>query len=108
MILRILVLWLLLCYSYSKADTCLPNHEGLCEPGVNITEDTQVEVTEEDKGTEIVTTTTTTVTTTETTVTNESSGNVVNIPDMAQDWGGEGPAPPAPACLLRRLSPGPA
>ena len=67
---------LLLVSSYSKADTCLPNHEGLCEPGVNITEDTQVEVTEEDKGTEIVTTTTTTVTTTTQTITNENSGAV--------------------------------
>ena len=93
MVLKTLLLWLFLCFSYSSyANTCLPNHEGLCDPSVIITEDTQVEITEDNKGTEIVTTTTTTVTTTETTVTNENSGNVVNIPDMAQDWGGEGPA----------------
>lgn len=53
MVLRILALWLFLCYSYSKADVCLPNHEGLCEPGVTITEDVQIEVSEEDLGTEI-------------------------------------------------------
>ena len=64
MVLRILVLWLLLCYSYSKADVCLPNHEGLCEPGVTIIEDVEIDVTEEDLGTEIVTTTTTTTMTT--------------------------------------------
>ena len=101
MVLKTLLLWLFLCFSYSSyANTCLPNHEGLCDPSVIITEDTQVEITEEDKGTEIVTTTTTTVTTTETTVTNESSGNVLNLPDMAQDWGGEGPAsmPTGDAC----------
>ena len=100
-VLKTLLLWLFLCFSYSSyANTCLPNHEGLCTPGVIITEDTQVDITEEDKGTEIVTTTTTTVTTTETTVTNESSGNVLNLPDMAQDWGGEGPAsmPTGNAC----------
>ena len=93
---------LLLVSSYSKADTCLPNHEGLCEPGVNITEDTQVEVTEEDKGTEIVTTTTTTVTTTTQTITNENSGDILDGSngyvsssqegDMDIDWGGQGPA----------------
>ena len=92
-VLKTLLLWLFLCFSYSSyANTCLPNHEGLCDPSVIITEDTQVEITEDNKGTEIVTTTTTTVTTTETTITNESSGNVLNLPDMAQDWGGEGPA----------------
>jgi len=101
MVLKTLLLWLFLCFSYSSyANTCLPNHEGLCDPSVIITEDTQVDITEEDKGTEIVTTTTTTVTTTETTITNESSGNVLNLPDMAQDWGGEGPAsmPTGDAC----------
>ncbi len=70
MILRILVLWLFLYCSYSKA-TCLPNVEGLCTPGVTIKENTQIDITEEDKGTEILTTTTTTVTTATTTVTNE-------------------------------------
>ena len=102
MLSRILVLWLLLCYSYSKADICLPNHEGLCEPGVTITEDVQVEVTEEDLGTEIVTTTTTTTTITTQTVTNEDSGNILDSSNgyvgsqddgnMQTDWGGQGPA----------------
>ena len=84
---------------YSKAD-CLPDTEGLCIPGVTITEDTQIDKIEEDKGTEIVTTTTTTKTTTTVTVTNEDSGNVLNLPDMEQDWGGEGPAniPSGNAC----------
>ena len=76
MLLRILALWLFLCYSYSKAD-CLPdatgkNFDGLCTPGVTITEQENVVVTEDDKGTEIVTTTTTT------TITNEVSGNILD------------------------------
>ena len=55
MVLRILVLWLLLCYSYSRAD-CIPdatgkNFEGLCTPGVTITEEEDVVVTEENTGT---------------------------------------------------------
>ncbi len=83
---------LLLLASLSSKAACLIDAEGLCIPGVTITEDTQVEKVEEDKGTEIVTTTTTTKTTTTVTVTNEDSGNVLNLPDMAQDWGGEGPA----------------
>ena len=100
---------LLLVSSYSKAD-CLPDIEGLCTPGVTITEDTQVQVAEEDKGTEIITTTTTTVTTTETIVTNEDSGDILdgtnnyvtsgNEGDMDIDWGGQGPAsmPTGNAC----------
>ena len=101
MILRILVLWLCLCYSSSKA-TCLTDTEGLCTPGVTVIEDTQVDITEEDLGTEIVTTTTTTVTTTTTTVTNEDSTNILDGAngyvnsskegDMDIDWGGQGPA----------------
>jgi len=92
---------LLLASSYSKAE-CLIDHEGLCIPGVTVTEDTQVDITEEDKGTEIVTTTTTTVTTTTTTVTNEDSGDILDGDndyvtskyegDMDQDWGGQGSA----------------
>ena len=100
---------LLLVSSYSKAD-CLPNTEGLCTPGVTITEDTQIDITEEDLGTEIVTTTTTTVTNTEVTVTNENSDNLLNSSngyvgtsnegDMDIDWGGQGPAsmPTGNAC----------
>jgi len=101
MILRILVLWLFLYCSYSKAD-CLPDVEGLCTPGITITEDTQIDITEEDKGTEIITTTETTVTTTTTTVTNEDSGNILDSSNgyvgsqddgsMTVDWGGQGPA----------------
>ena len=85
-----------------KANTCLPDVEGLCIPGVTITEDTQIDITEEDKGTEIITTTTTTVTTTTTTVTNEDSGDILDGDndyvstskegDMDIDWGGQGPA----------------
>jgi len=91
----------LLVSSYSKAD-CLPDVQGLCTPGVTITEDTQIDITEEDKGTEIITTTTTTVTTTTTTVTNEDSGDILDggngyvvtnkEGDMDVDWGGQGPA----------------
>ena len=96
-----MVLWLLVYCSYSKAD-CLPDTEGLCTPGVTVTEDIQVEVTEEDLGTEIVTTTTTTTTTTTQTVTNEDSGDILDGSngyvvtnkegDMDIDWGGQGPA----------------
>jgi hypothetical protein len=99
MLLRILALWLFLCYSYSKAD-CLPdvtgkNFTGLCTPGVTITEEEDVVVTEENTGTEIITTTTTTVT-------NEDSGNILDSSNgyvgssddgtMNIDWGGQGPA----------------
>ena len=87
---------------YSKANTCLPDAEGLCTPGVTIEEDVTVEKTEEDKGTEIIFTTTTTKTTTTTTVTNEDSGDLLDGSndyvstskegDMDYDWGGEGPA----------------
>ena len=86
----------------SKADTCLPDVEGLCTPGVTIDEQVTVEKTEEDKGTEIIFTTTTTKTTTTTTVTNEDSGDILDADngyvttgregDMDYDWGGEGPA----------------
>ena len=92
----------LLASFYSKADTCLPDVEGLCTPGVTIEEEVTVEKTEEDKGTEIIFTTTTTKTTTTTTVTNEDSGDILDGDndyvttskegDMDIDWGGEGPA----------------
>ena len=93
---------LLLVSFYSKADVCLPDVEGLCTPGVTVTEDVQVEITEEDLGTEIVTTTTTTTTITTQTVTNENSGDILDGTngyvnsskegDMDIDWGGQGPA----------------
>jgi len=104
-----LCLLLLLASSYSRAD-CLPDVEGLCTPGITITEDTQIDITEEDKGTEIITTTTTTVTTTTTTVTNEDSGDILDGDngyvatskegDMDIDWGGQGSAsmPTGNAC----------
>ena len=100
----------LLASFYSKANTCLPDPDGLCIPGVTITEETEIDVTEEDKGTEIVTTTTTTVTTTTTTVTNEDSGDILDGDndyvssskegDMDIDWGGQGGAsmPTGNAC----------
>ena len=97
-----LCLFLLLVSFYSKADTCLPDVEGLCTPGVTIEEDVTVEKTEEDKGTEIIYTTTTTKTTTTTTVTNEDSGDILDGDngyvainkegDMDYDWSGQGPA----------------
>ena len=109
-----LCLLLLLVSSYSKAD-CLPdatgkNFLGLCTPEITTTEDTQIDITEEDLGTEIVTTTVTTETTTTTTVTNENSDNLLNSSngyvgtsnegDMDIDWGGQGPAsmPTGNAC----------
>ena len=92
---------LLLVSFYSKAE-CLPDVQGLCTPGVTITDEENVVITEEDKGTEIITTTTTTVTTTTTTVTNEDSGDILGSGngyvatnkegDMDVDWGGQGPA----------------
>ena len=101
MLLRILVLLLSLCYSYSKAD-CVPDTAGLCTPGVNITEESETVITEEDLGTEIVTTTTTTVTTTTETITNPNSGDILDGDagyvvtskegDMDIDWGGQGGA----------------
>ena len=100
---------LLLASSYSKAE-CLIDEAGLCTPGVTITEETQVDITEEDLGTEIITTTTTTVTTTTKTITNENSGNILDGSngyvnsskegDMDIDWGGQGSAsmPTGNAC----------
>ena len=104
-----LCLFLLLASSYSKAD-CLPDATGLCTPGVTTTEDTQIDIVEEDFGTEIVTTTTTTVTNTEVTVTNQDSQDLLDGTnnyvtstkegDMDSDWGGQGPAsmPTGNAC----------
>ncbi len=100
---------LLLVSSYSKAE-CLIDEAGLCTPGVTITEQTQIDITEEDKGTEIITTTTTTVTTTTETITNENSSNILDGSngyvssnkegDMDIDWGGQGGAsmPTGNAC----------
>ena len=49
-----LCLFLLLVSLSSKANTCLPDAEGLCTPGVTVDEQVTVEKTEEDKGTEII------------------------------------------------------
>ncbi len=97
-----LCLFLLLVSFYSKANTCLPDVEGLCTPETIIEEQITVEKTEEDKGTEIIYTTKTTKTTTTTTITNEDSGDILDgdngyVPtskegDMDSDWGGQGPA----------------
>ena len=96
-----LCLLLLLVSSYSKAD-CLPDVDGLCTPGITITETENVVKTEEDKGTEIITTTTTTKTTTTTTVIKKDSANILDshngyvtsgdYGNMDIDWGGQGPA----------------
>ena len=43
-----LCLFLLLVSFYSKADTCLPDVEGLCTPGVTVDEQVAIEKTEED------------------------------------------------------------
>ena len=97
-----LCLFLLLVSFYSKANTCLPDVEGLCTPETIIEEQITVEKTEEDKGTEIIYNTTTTKTTSTTTITNEDSGDILDgdngyVPtskegDMDSDWGGQGPA----------------
>ena len=78
----------------------LTDVEGLCTQA--LLREQNVEKTEEDKGTEIITTTTTTKTTTTTTVTNEDSGNILDSNNgyvtssddgnMNIDWGGQGPA----------------
>jgi len=102
MVLKILVLWLLVCFSYSKAEDCSTDTIGLCTPLVTdiITEEKVIE--EETDSTGIYTTETTTTTTTTTTVTNEDSGDILDgsngfVPtskegDMDIDWGGQGSA----------------
>jgi len=102
MVLKILVLWLLVCYSYSKAEDCSTDTIGLCTPLVTdiITEEKVIE--EETDSTGIYITETTTTTTTTTTVTNEDSGDILDGSngfvstskegDMDIDWGGQGSA----------------
>ena len=102
MVLKILVLWLLVCFSYSKAEDCSTDTIGLCTPLVTdiITEEKVIE--EETDSTGIYITETTTTTTTTTTVTNEDSGNILDGSngfvstskegDMDIDWGGQGSA----------------
>jgi len=102
MVLKILVLWLLVYFSYSKAEDCSTDTIGLCTPLVTdiITEEKVIE--EETDSTGIYITETTTTTTTTTTVTNEDSGDILDgsngfVPtskegDMDIDWGGQGSA----------------
>ncbi len=102
MVLKILVLWLLVYFSYSKAEDCSTDTIGLCTPLVTdiITEEKVIE--EETDSTGIYITETTTTTTTTTTVTNEDSGDILDGSngfvstskegDMDIDWGGQGSA----------------
>jgi len=102
MVLKILVLWLLVCFSYSKAEDCSTDTIGLCTPLVTdiITEEKVIE--EETDSTGIYITETTTTTTTTTTVTNEDSKDILDGSngfvstskegDMDIDWGGQGSA----------------
>ena len=102
MVLKILVLWLLVCFSYSKAQECTTDTIGLCTPLVTdiITEEKVIE--EETDSTGIYITETTTTTTTTTTVTNKDSGDILDGSngfvstskegDMDYDWGGQGSA----------------
>ena len=100
--LKILVLLLLVCFSYSKAQDCSTDTIGLCTPSVTdvIVEDKVIE--EETDSTGIYITETVTTTTTTTTITNEDSGDLLDGTngfvstskegDMDYDWGGQGSA----------------
>lgn len=102
MVLKILVLWLLVCFSYSKAQECTTDTIGLCTPLVTdiITEEKVIE--EDTDSTGIYITETITTTTTTTTVTNKDSGDILDGSngfvstskegDMDIDWGGQGSA----------------
>ena len=102
MVLKILVLWLLVCFSYSKAEDCSTDTIGLCTPLVTdiITEEKVIE--EDTDSTGIYITETTTTTTTTTTVINKDSGDILDGSngfvstskegDMDIDWGGQGSA----------------
>ena len=102
MVLKILVLWLLVCFSYSKAQECTTDTIGLCTPLVTdiITEEKVIE--EDTDSTGIYITETTTTTTTTNTVTNKDSGDILDGSngfvstskegDMDYDWGGQGSA----------------
>ena len=102
MVLKILVLWLLVCSSYSKAEDCSTDTIGLCTPLVTdiITEEKVIE--EDTDSTGIYITETTTTTTTTTTVINKDSGDILDGSngfvstskegDMDYDWGGQGSA----------------
>ncbi len=100
--LKILVLLLLVCFSYSKAQDCSTDTIGLCTPSVTdvIVEDKVIEEDSDSTGITIIETITTTTTTT--TITNEDSGDLLDgnngfvstskEGDMDYDWGGQGSA----------------
>ena len=100
--LKILVLLLLVCFSYSKAQDCSTDTIGLCTPSVTnvIVEDKVIEEYSDSTGITIIETITTTTTTT--TVTNQDSGDLLDGTngfvstskegDMDYDWGGQGSA----------------
>ena len=100
--LKILVLLLLVCFSYSKAQDCSTDTIGLCSPSVTdvIVENKVIE--EETDSTGIYITETVTTTTTTTTITNQNSGDLLDGTngfvstskegDMDYDWGGQGSA----------------
>jgi hypothetical protein len=102
MVLKILLLWLLVYSSYSKAEDCSTDTIGLCTPLVTdiITEEKVIE--EETDSTGIYITETITKTTTTITITNEDSGDILDGSngfvstskegDMDIDWGGQGSA----------------
>jgi hypothetical protein len=99
---KILVLLLLVCFSYSKAQDCSTDTIGLCTPSVTdvIVEDKVIEEDTDSTGITIIETITTTTTTT--TVTNQDSGDLLDGSngfvstskegDMDYDWGGQGSA----------------
>lgn len=99
---KILVLLLLVCFSYSKAQDCSTDTIGLCTPSVTdvIVEDKVIEEDSDSTGITIIETITTTTTTT--TITNEDSGDLLDGTngfvstskegDMDYDWGGQGSA----------------
>ena len=76
--LKILVLLLLVCFSYSKAQDCPTDTIGLCTPSVTdvIVEDKVIEEDSDSTGITIIETITTTTTTT--TVTNQNSGDLLD------------------------------
>jgi len=100
--LRILVLLLLVYFSYSKAEDCSTDTIGLCTPLVTdiITEEKVIEEDSDSTGITIIETITTTTTTT--TITNQDSGDLLDGSngfvstskegDMDIDWGGQGSA----------------
>jgi len=93
----------LACSSFSNAEEVCPSGTvGLCDPAVIETVVESVEVTTQNDGAGVLTTTVTTTTTTTDTVINTDSGDILasgsgyvssgKEGDMDSDWGGQGPA----------------